>query len=291
MAPILGPLTDPARHGGDAADAFDVVLVSLPGVAFSGPLTTPGTNHAVAADLEAKLMTKLGYGRFGAQGSDIGALVTAQLGIRHADRLIGLHLHAPVSGQAPYLMTDGQLAYGPGEEACEAQALAFLREGSAYLYTLRTRPQTLGFAMHNSPTGLAAWLIDARRAASRCEGDPGVTFSRDALITNAMLYWLTDTFITSAGYFYGARHGRPPPLQPSARESAPPAAVLQFLDDVLPCPRDWAERHFNLQRWRHVEGGPRVGPLEASGALITDLRDFFRPLRGRRVNQSPGRDA
>ncbi len=276
---IIGPLTDPAAHGGDAADAFDVVIPSLPGFTFSSPLTTPGMNHVVTADLWAKLMTELGYGRFGAQGGDLGALVAAQLGHRHGGRVTGLHLHAILSAQAPYLVTHGELTgYGAGEEDWAARNLRHLRDRAAWLYVQRTRPQSAAFALQNSPVGLAAWLIDARRMLSQSEDGVDGIFSRDELLTNVMLYWLTDTFATSAGHFYNARPDRSGLVPATTPVVGVPTAVIQFERDAMLAPRRWAEAHFNLQRWTMSPEGGRFAALQAPKILVEDLRAFFRPL-------------
>ena len=277
MRKIIGPLSDPAAYGGDPADAFDIVAPSLPGFAFSSPLETSGIFFNPTADLWVKLMARLGYDRFATQGGDIGAFVSAQLGHKYADRVIGVHIHLAAATLPPYPVPED---YAPEERAWGAKFASFMAQGSAYMQIQRTRPQTIGFAMHDSPVGLAAWMIDKRRAWSDCRGDVESVFSKDDLITNAMLYWLTDTYVSSARHYYEARpenmvpaHDRQPPVEA-------PTALLQFKGDVWLQPRKWAERYYNLQRWNVAERGGHFAPMEAPDLLVDDIRAFFRNLRG-----------
>ncbi len=278
MRKIIGPLTDPAAHGGDPADAFEVIAPSLPGFAFSSPLEVPGIYFTPTADLWAKLMTLLGHERFATQGGDIGAFVSAMLGHKYADRMIGVHLHLLMALKAPYPTPED---FAPEEADWGKKFAAFFADGSAYMQIQRTRPQTISFAMNDSPVGLAAWLIDKRRAWSDCGGDVESVFSKDDLITTAMLYWLTETYESSARHYYEARpenfipahvHDRTPVVEA-------PTGVLQFKGDVWLQPRKWAERYYNLKRWNVAEKGGHFAPMEAPGMLVEDIREFFRPLR------------
>ncbi|RYE70562.1 MAG: epoxide hydrolase [Rhizobiaceae bacterium] len=277
MRKIIGPLSDPAAFGGDPADAFDVIAPSLPGFAFSSPLEAEGIFFNPTADLWAKLMTRLGYDRFATQGGDVGAYVSARLGHKYAERLIGVHLHLAGPAMPPYPTAED---YAPEELAWGAKFAAFMAEGSGYMQIQRTRPQTLGFAMHDSLVGLAAWLIEKRRAWSDCDGDVETVFSKDDLITAAMLYWLTDTYVSSARHYYEAKaerlmpcHDRQPPVEA-------PTALLQFRNDVWLQPRKWAERYYNLKRWNVADRGGHFAPMEAPELLVDDIRTFFRELRG-----------
>ena len=278
MRKIIGPLTDPAAHGGDAADAFEVIAPSLPGFAFSSPLTTPGIYFTPTADLWARLMTRLGHERFATQGGDIGAFVSAMLGHKYADRVIGAHLHLLMALKPPFPTAED---FAPEEAEWGKKGAAFFADGSGYMQIQRTRPQTISFAMHDSPVGLAAWLIEKRRAWSDCGGDIESLFTRDDLITTAMIYWLTETYESSARHYYEARpekflpahvHDRTPVVEV-------PTAALQFKGDVWLQPRKWAERYYNLQRWNVVEKGGHFAPMEAPEVLVDDIREFFRQLR------------
>ena len=276
MRKIIGPLSDPAAHGGDPADAFDIVAPSLPGFAFSSPLETEGMFFNPVADLWVKLMARLGYDRFASQGGDIGAFVSARLGHKYADRLIGIHLHLAGPIMQPYPAPED---FAPEERAWGAKFASFMTQGSGYMQIQRTQPQTIAYAMHDSPVGLAAWLTEKRRAWSDCGGDVESVFSRDDLVTNAMLYWLTDTYESSARHYYEAKperlvpcHDRQPPVEV-------PTALLQFKGDVWLQPRKWAERYYNLKRWTVIEHGGHFAPMEQPDVLVEDIRAFFRELR------------
>lgn len=276
MRKIIGPLTDPAAYGGDPADAFEVIAPSLPGFAFSSPLTTEGMFFNPTADLWVKLMERLGHDRFAAQGGDIGAYVAARLGHKYADRIIGVHLHLAGPAMPPF---PTPADYAPDEVEWGAKYARFMAEGSAYMQVQRTRPQTIAFAMHDSPVGLASWLIDKRRAWSDCGGNVEAVFSKDDLITTVMLYWLTDTYVSSARHYYETKgerlvpcHDRQPPVEA-------PTALLQFKGDVWLQPRRWAERYYNLKRWNVAENGGHFAPMEVPEVLVADLREFFRALR------------
>ena len=169
--------------------------------------------------------------------------------------------------------------YAPDELAWGAKFAKFMTEGSAYMQVQRQRPQTIGFAMHDSPVGLAAWLIDKRRAWSDCGGDVEAVFSKDDLISTVMLYWLTDTYVSSARHYYETKADR---LVPSHNRQPPveaPTALLQFKGDVWLQPRKWAERYYNLKRWNVAEHGGHFAPMETPELLVDDIRAFFRTLR------------
>jgi pimeloyl-ACP methyl ester carboxylesterase len=276
MRKIIGPLTDPAAYGGDPADAFDVIAPSLPGFAFSSPLVTKGMFFNPTADLWVKLMARLGYDRFAAQGGDIGSFVAARLGHKYAEQIIGVHLHLAGAVMPPYPAAED---YAPEEREWGAKFAKFMADGNGYMQIQRTRPQTIGFAMHDSPVGLASWLIEKRRAWSDCGGDVESVFTKDDLISTVMLYWMTDTYISSARHYYETKaevlvpaHDRQPPVEA-------PTALLQFKGDVWLQPRKWAERYYNLKRWNIAEKGGHFAPVEAPDVLVEDIRAFFRTLR------------
>ena len=277
MRKIIGPLTDPAAYGGDPADAFEVIAPSLPGFAFSSPLTNEGMFFNPVADVWVKLMARLGHDRFATQGGDIGAFVSARLGHKYADNIIGVHLHLAGPTMPPYPAAED---YAPNELAWGAKFAKFMTDGNGYMQIQRTRPQTVGFAMHDSPVGLAAWLIDKRRAWSDCGGDVESVFSKEDLIDSAMLYWLTDTYSSSARHYYEARSDRMTPCHDRQPPVEAPTALLQFENDVWLQPRKWAEKYYNLKRWNVETKGGHFAPMEVPDVLVNDLREFFRPLRG-----------
>ncbi len=275
---VIGPLTDPAAHGGGAVDAFDVIIPSLPGFGFSSPLTKPGVFHANIADIWVKLMDRLGYGRFAAQGADIGAFVTAFLGHRHPDRLIGIHLQHLVPLRPPMAAPED---YAEDEKPAIAKRAAFMADGSGYAAIQRTRPQTIAYGMHDSPIGLAAWLVEKRRSWGGTGGQIESVFSKDDLLTTVCLYWFTQTYLSSAHHYYqptqggvdrGFVHDRRPLVEV-------PVAGLQFLGDIIYHPRKWVESHYNLQSWRVEEHGGHFGAAERPEVLVEDLRAFFRQWR------------
>ena len=275
---VVGPLSDPAAHGGDPADAFDVIVPSLPGFGFSSPLTKPGVFHANIADLWATLMDRLGYQRFAAQGADIGAFVTAFLGHRHPDRMIGLHLQHLVPLRPPLAGPDD---YADEERFAIAKRAEFMANGSGYAAIQRSRPQTIAYAMHDSPVGQAAWLVEKRRDWADTGGDVESVFSKDDLLTTASIYWFTETYLSSAHHYHQpSRKGADPGFLHDRRPLVEvPVAGLQFLGDIIYHPRKWAQSHYNLQKWRVEERGGHFGVAERPEVVVDDLRTFFRDLR------------
>ncbi len=280
---VIGPLSDPSAHGGNAEDAFDIVVPSLPGFGFSTPLTKPGVNFMVTADLWHSLMTNLlGYKRFGAHGADFGLVVTEHLGHKYAHDMIGIH----VQGGSPldYFSGGGPQHedYGPDEQDRLQKNQAFPLSELGYMAQQATKPQTLAYALNDSPVGLCSWLLEKRRRWSDCGGDVEKRFSKDDLITSFMLYWLTESYGTSARYYYeGAHH----PWQAS-HDRMPvveaPSGVIVFKEDIIGLPHKWAEKYFNLQRWTSVPHGGHFGAMEEPEILVEDIRAFFRPLRNAR---------
>lgn len=272
---IIGPLSDPA----DPADAFDLVIPSLPGFGLSAPLGDEQVNFVRTADLWVKLMARLGYERFAAQGGDFGAFVTAQLGHKYADRLIGLHVHLAgplgmISGNAP-----ARDDYGPGEEDWYDANERFFAEGSAYSRLQATRPQTLAYAMTDSPVGMAAWLLEKRRDWSDCDGDVLAAHDRDALLTNFTLYWANQSF-ASAIRFYAEAWRQPwTPSHDRSPVVEAPTGIAIMNKDIVRLPRRWAEGYYNLKRWTVLPKGGHFASLEAPEALADEIRDFFRGMR------------
>ncbi len=278
---VIRPLADPAAFGGDPHDAFDVVVPSLPGYGFSTPLTKLGINFWRTADLWATLMQEvLGYKKFAAQGGDWGALITAQLGHKYADRLIGCHLNL----MAPLNVFLGGLPeaseYGPDEKGWYEKNLHFFTAESGYSALQTTKPQTLSYALNDSPVGLCSWILEKRRTWSDCGGNVEKRFTKDELLTTMTLYWVTQSFGTSARYYYEATHNPWQPAHPRTPVVEAPTGVAVFLQEVILLPRRWAERYYNLQRWTVMPAGGHFAPMEEPQRLVEDIRAFFRPLRG-----------
>ncbi len=272
---IIGPLTDPAAHGGDPADAFTLVAPSLPGYGFSQVPTTPGfggVNHTT--DLWADLMARLGYDRYGAQGGDWGAGVSARLAHRHAGQVVGAHLNmvavAPPPGER-----DPQ---SPAEEAYLQAARAWDRAEAGYQRIQGTKPQTLSYGLTDSPAGLAGWIVEKWRSWSDCHGDIETRFSKDEILTNVSIYWFTGTINTSMHRYYAGMHDAESNLNERIETSLGFAIFPAEIAAARP-PRSWVERGCNVARWTEFDSGGHFASLEEPELLVQDVRDFFRPLR------------
>ena len=276
MTKIIPMLTDPAAHGGRAEDAFDVVVPSLPGYGFSDRPTVQGMNPGKIADLWAALMDELGYSRFGAQGGDWGSAVSIALGLRHPERLIGIHLNY-IAGR---FLLGGTLNQPPEDESARAyfeQLRNWYEAEGGYSHEQGTKPQTLSYALNDSPVGLLAWIIEKFRAWSDCEGDVENVFTRDELLTNVMVYWVTGT-ISSSMRLYAESRQRPIGLSQSNRVK-PPVALALFPKEIPIPPRALAERGLNLVRWTEMPRGGHFAAMEQPELLANDLREFFQGYR------------
>ena len=277
---LIGPLTDPASYGGDPADSFDVVIPSLPGFGFSTPLEKPGMNFWNTADLWVTLMREvLGYDKFAAGGGDWGALLTAQLGHKYAEHLLGIYVHL----MAPLDLFNGPLPdealYSADEKKWFERNETFFAGESGYSAIQSTKPQTLAFALNDSPAGLCAWILEKRRTWSDCGGDVERRFTKDELLTTMSIYWFTQSFGTSARYYYECVHN---PWQ-AAHNRTPvveaPTGIGVFAEEVILFPRRWAEQYYNLQHWQLMESGGHFAPMEEPQRLTDDLRQYFRRFR------------
>lgn len=273
---ILPLLCDPGAHGGDPADAFTVVAPSLPGYGFSFRPGQPRFGAPEMADALAALMTDvLGYQRFGAQGGDWGAFIATRLGWRYPERLAGIHLNL-LAVPRGFRAED---ATSEAERRFAAQLQHFLREEVGYQWIQGTRPQTLAFALTDSPAGLAAWIVEKFRAWSDCGGDPAGYFGRDVLLTNIMLYWVTGAIGSSFWPYYARRHD-PEWIVPAGGRVAVPCGYAEFPKEILSPPRSVAERMYgDIRRWTPMPRGGHFAALEEPEALAREIRAFFRPLR------------
>jgi pimeloyl-ACP methyl ester carboxylesterase len=271
---LIPLLTDPARFGGDPADAFTVIAPSLPGYGFSFRPDQPRFHVDAIADLFAQLMTDvLGYRRFGAQGGDWGASITSLLGLNYADRVAAIHLNLLMLRRdisAPAHPTDEERTY-------LEDLRQWLNEETGYQWIQGTRPQTLAYGLTDSPIGLAAWVIEKFRTWSDCGGDVERRFTKDELLTNVMIYWVTGA-INASFWPYYARRREPWPIPEGVRVEVP-TAYAAFPREIVRPPRPWAERVYNIQRWTPMPAGGHFAALEEPEALAADLRAFFRGLR------------
>ncbi|MDV2480726.1 epoxide hydrolase [Methanoculleus sp. Wushi-C6] len=271
---LIPLLTDPARFGGDPADAFDVVVPSMPGYGFSDRPHDRGMTSKRIGGLWATLMTDvLGYERFAAGGGDIGSGVSQLLALAHPDRVVGLHLTDPgffsLGANIPDL-SENERRY------LDAIQELWMREG-AYSMVQSTKPQTLAYGLNDSPAGLAAWIVEKFRSWSDCGGDIERRFSKDDLLTNIMIYWATETIASSVRLYYENVHALP--LDFLEQRIDVPMGMAVFPKDFIPPPREWVERRLNVQRWTEMPRGGHFTAMEEPELLAEDIRTFFRPLR------------
>jgi pimeloyl-ACP methyl ester carboxylesterase len=275
FAKVVDPLAHPERFGGDRADAFDVVVPSLPGSVFSSP-SRPGIGWRETAGLWVKLMAELGYERFGAHGGDSGAYVSAQLAHEFPDRLVGAHLTFPALLGADLALSRHDFA---SDEVDDFDRQSDATVHMTHFLTHTFEPQTLAWAMQDSPAGMAAWMLQRRRAWSDCGGDVEQRFTKDELVTSFSLYWLTGTFAGSVRFYadsfatpWTRSHDRRPTLQA-------PTGIAVFPYELAHVPRAVAEREANLVHWTRMGRGGHFAPAEEPELVVEDLRAFFRPLR------------
>lgn len=276
MERIIPLLTDPGAHGGDSADAFHVVVPSLPGYGFSAPPREAGFGPHRISELWQTLMTGLGYERFGAQGGDWGASISTWLAHRFPAQILGLHLNfIPGSYRPP--LGEGLPPPTDEERAFLATQAQWADGEGAYGHIQGTRPQTLGFGLTDSPIGLAAWMAEKFRAWSDCGGDVEQSFSLDDLLTNISLYWFSGT-VTSTLRLYRENRRRPVHFQ-SGERVVPPLGVARFPRELPMPPRSWLERVFTVERSTEMPRGGHFAAMEEPELLARDIQAFFRPLR------------
>ncbi|EFC85928.1 epoxide hydrolase family protein [Parafrankia sp. EUN1f] len=273
---IIGPLADPAAHGGNPADAFHLVIPSLPGFGFSGPTRDVGWNSGRIARAWAQLMNRLGYDRYGVQGGDLGALVAPELGRAATGQVVGIHVNAATFGFIPFgdIPDTERATLTDAEQARLAFAKDFLDDQSGYFKISATRPQTVAYALTDSPVGQLAWLVEKFKEWTHPAADlPEAAIDRDLLLTNAMLHWLTGTAGSVANLYYENMHANSWHTAPATT----PTGVAVFAQD-LPI-RRYAERGNNITHWTEFDRGGHFAALEAPDLLTADIRAFFRALR------------
>lgn len=276
MERILPLLTDPASHGGDPADAFDVIVPSLPGYGFSPAPKRQDTGSRRVAHLWLELMQGLGYETFGAQGGDIGAGVSAWLARLYPDQVAGIHLNYIPGSYRPG-MDEASAPISITEQAYLDEAAAWSAKEGAYAALHGTKPQTLAFSLSDSPVGLAAWIVEKFRSWSDCGGDVESVFSMDALLTDISLYWFSGSVNASLHMYKSNRHD---PLTFEPGERVIPALGMAHFPRELPTPpRSWMERVFDVQRWSTLEKGGHFAAMEQPEVLAEEIRAFFRALR------------
>jgi pimeloyl-ACP methyl ester carboxylesterase len=274
---VIGPLTDPVAHGGRAEDAFHVVCPSLPGFGFSARTEERGWSSQRMAEVMGRLMARLGYDRYGAQGGDWGSGIVLWLAANDGAHCLGAHSNFPPGGQP---MENPQRGVTPEEQARYEQRVKELNDHRAYGAIQGTRPLTLAYALNDSPAGLAAWIVDKFWAWSDHGGDLNRSFTQDELLTNVMIYWVTQSMPSAVRIYYESSHNQPRPASltafPSAGQPAPVGFAL-FPKEINVPPRAWVERNFGarLVHWTEMPRGGHFAALETPDLLVEDVRAFF----------------
>jgi epoxide hydrolase len=273
---VIAPLTDPRAHGGDPADAFHLVIPSIPGYGFSGPTREVGWTTARVARAWAELMRLLGYDRYGAQGGDWGAFVSPELGRIAPDHVVGVHVNAATMGFIPFgpVEADELASFTDAEKLRLERLNRFMADGNGYFQIQATRPQTLAYGLTDSPVGQLAWIVEKFKEWTYPSAElPEQAIDRDRILTNVMLYWLTGTSGSSARTYYENMHASSWGQQPGTT----PTGVAVFAEDVAI--RRYGERGNNIVRWSEFDRGGHFAAMEAPDLLVGDVRAFFRGLR------------
>jgi len=278
---IIGPLTDPVAHGGKAEDAFHVVCPSLPGFGFSSKPAERGWSSQRMAEVIAKLMARLGYERYGAQGGDWGSGVTRWLASADGGHCIGGHSNFPSGGQP---MDDPMRGVTPQEMERMQQRRRELADQYGYSSIQGSRPLTLGYGLNDSPAGLAAWIIDKFWAWSDHGGKLENSFTKDELLTNVMIYWVTETMPSATRIYFESQHNLPRPASMSAFQNTgrpAPMGFVLFPKEINVPPRAWVERAMggSLFHWTEMPKGGHFAALEQPQLLAQDVRAFFAKVR------------
>jgi pimeloyl-ACP methyl ester carboxylesterase len=279
----VGPLSDPSAHGGQAEDAFHLVLPSLPGYGFSGEPTELGWNVGRVGQAWAELMRRLGYTRYVAQGGDVGAAVTDTMGRQAPEGLVGIHTNLLVT-----VLAGPQPAESDEERAAQAQLATFRESGFGYFLEMATRPQTIGYALLDSPVALAAWMLDHdtdsyyKISGAFVDGEPAGNLTRDHIVDNITLYWLTGTGASAARSYWedgqalaqARASGQPPP------EVSLPVGFTTFPGEIWRTPRSWVEHSYpNLIYFNEVDRGGHFAAWEEPELFSSEVRAAFKSLR------------
>jgi pimeloyl-ACP methyl ester carboxylesterase len=251
-----------------------VVVPSIPGYGFSDAPREPGYGPAKMADIFAKLMARLGYTRYGAQGGDWGSIISRTIALQDAPHVAGLHLNMCAAGPPPGV--GNGLSSLPPEEAAKVRSRLFQTgDEQGYSGIQGTKPQTVGYGLNDSPVGLAAWIVEKFRSWCDCDGKVESRFTKDEILTNITLYWVTQTATSSARLYYESRHGAPA----DTRRIEVPTGCAVFPKELMYAPRAWLEPRMNLVHWTEMPHGGHFAAMEQPDLLVEDVRTFFRGLR------------
>jgi pimeloyl-ACP methyl ester carboxylesterase len=270
---VIGPLTDPVKYGGRAEDAFNVVAISLPGFGFSSKPTERGYSPEKMGAVIAKLMARLGYQRYGVQGGDWGGIISRLIALDDPTHVAGLHLNFCIAGPPAGVASPNEGV--PPAELLRYQARqTYMENERGYQQIQGTKPQTLGFSLDDSPAGLAAWIVEKFHAWCDCDGNVESRFTKDELLTNVTLYWVTQTGTSSTRIYFENRVATGNP----GKVTVPTACAL-FPKEITVPPRKWVEARYNLVRWTEMPRGGHFAALEQPELLVNDVRAFFHDLR------------
>lgn len=277
MHKIIPLLTDPASYGGDPNDAFDVIVPSLPGFGFSDRPGAGGMKSTRSAELLARLMTEgLGYQKYAAAGGDIGSRVTRLLALAHPEQLTGIYL-TDIGFSREIVFPTEVPDPSPAEQRFLGSIQGWFMQEGAYAMLQSTKPQTLAFGLNDSPVGLASWIIEKFRSWSDSGGEVERHFTKDELLTNIMIYWVTETISSAARLYY--EDARTAPLLKPGQYIEVPAGVATFPKDLTWPPREMGERFLRVERWTEMPRGGHFAALEEPELLVEDMRAFFKPYR------------
>jgi pimeloyl-ACP methyl ester carboxylesterase len=272
---MIGPLTDPRSHGADPADAFHLVVPSIPGYPLSGPAPERGWNLRRVASAWAELMKRLEYDRYGAQGGDWGSMISGSLAVVDPEHVVGVHVNMLVHLGA--LADAASLADLTEDEQIKiARHARLVAELTGYMAIQSTRPQTLAYGLADSPVGQLAWIVEKFKEWTDSTDVPEDAVDRDQMLTNVTLYWLTGTAGSSARLYYEFTHSQEWTLPEQSRV---PTGVAAFPQEISPPIRRFAEQSFNIVHWSDFDRGGHFAAMEVPDLLIDDLREFFRRFR------------
>jgi microsomal epoxide hydrolase len=274
IEPLRNPTASTGKMAGDAADAFHVVCPSIPGYGFSQAAREPGMHPRKVSGMIAQLMARLGYARYGAQGGDWGSMISQGLAVLDPEHCAGIHLNMVFAGP-PQGASNPMEGLGPKELAALADAQRIQNEEMGYFRIQSTKPQTLGVGLNDSPAGLASWIVEKFRTWSDCDGDVESVYTKDRLLANITLYWVTQT-ITSSTRLYCEAHRAEGLGVPDHRV---PLGCAIFPKELIRAPRSWVESHFDVRQWTEMPRGGHFAAMEQPELLVRDVRSFFRGLR------------
>jgi pimeloyl-ACP methyl ester carboxylesterase len=274
---VIGPLSDPRAHGGDAADAFHLVIPSIPGHGFSQPLSAPGWTHRHIAQAFTELMRRLGYEGYGVQGGDAGAFIAPEMGRIDPAHMIGVHVNSLVQIPSVIQIMAGLVVFSKAERVRLARFKHFRDEMMGYMHIQSTRPRTLAYGLTDSPVGQLAWIVEKYKEwTDPVAALPEDAIDRDQILTNVSVNWFAGTAGSSANLYYETLHD-PTAKKRKARNTVPTGVAVSLTQDVTI--RRWADRENNIVHWTEFERGGHFAAMEAPDFLVADVREFFRRLR------------